>query len=40
MCFFKLGAKGKVTHRSFQKGISFCCSMYVKKVMKQFNIHI
>ena len=28
------GAILKATNRSFQKGMTFCCSLYVKKVMK------
>ena len=28
------GAILKATNSSFQKGIAFCCSIYVKKVMK------
>ena len=28
------GAILKATHSSFQKGMIFCCSIYVKKVMK------
>ena len=32
--FFMLGAILKATNSSFQKGITFCCSIYVKKVTK------
>ena len=28
------GAILKATNSSFQKGMTFCCSIYVKKVMK------
>ena len=28
------GAILKATNSSFQKGMTFCCSVYVKKVMK------
>ena len=28
------GAILKATNSSFQEGMTFCCSMYVKKVMK------
>ena len=28
------GAILKVTNSSFQKGMTFCCSVFVKKVMK------
>ena len=28
------GAILKATNRFFQKGMSFCCSIYVQKVMK------
>ena len=34
MCFFMVGAILKATNSSFQKGITFCRSVYVKKVMK------
>ena len=34
MCFFMIGASLKATNNSFQKHITFCCSIYVKKVMK------
>ena len=34
MCFFIVGAILKATNSSFQKGITFCRSVYVKKVMK------
>ena len=34
MCFFMFGAILKATNSSFQKGITFCRSIYVKKVMK------
>ena len=33
-CFFMLGVILKVTKVSFQKGMTFCRSIYVKKVMK------
>ena len=36
MCFYMLGAILKATNSSFQKGIVFCRSIYVKKVMKLF----
>ena len=29
-----LGTILKATNSSFQKGITFCCSIYVKKVME------
>ena len=32
-CFFMFGAILKATNGSFQKGIAFCRSVYVKKVM-------
>ena len=34
MCFFMFGANLKATNSSFQKGMTFCRSIYVKKVMK------
>ena len=34
MCFFMFGAILKATNSSFQKGMSICRSIYVKKVMK------
>ena len=34
MYFFMFGAILKATNSSFQKGITFCRSIYVKKVMK------
>ena len=34
MCFFMFGAILKATNSSFKKGITFCRSIYVKKVMK------
>ena len=34
MCFFMFGANLKVTNSSFQKGMTFCRCIYVKKVMK------
>ena len=33
-CFFVFGAILKATNNSFQKGMTFCRSIYVKKVMK------
>ena len=33
-CFFMFGAVLKTTNSSFQKAITFCRSIYVKKVMK------
>ena len=33
-CFIMFGAILKTTNMSFQKGVSFCRSIYVKKVMK------
>ena len=33
-CFFMFGAILKATNSSFQKGITFCRSIYMKKVMK------
>ena len=33
-CFFMFGAILKATNSSFQKGMTFCRSVYVKKVMK------
>ena len=33
-CFFMFGAILKTTNSSFQKGMTFCRSIYVKKVMK------
>ena len=33
-CFFMFGAILKATNSSFQKGMTFCRSIYVKKVMK------
>ena len=33
-CFFIFGAILKATNGSFQKGMPFCRSIYVKKVMK------
>ena len=33
-CFFMFGAILKATNSSFQKGMTFCRSAYVKKVMK------
>ena len=36
MCFFKFDASLKATNRSLQKGITFCRSIYVMKVMKLF----
>ena len=32
--YFMFGAILKATNSSFQKGMTFCRSMYVKKVMK------
>ena len=34
MCFFMFGASLKATNSSFQEWITFCRSIYVKKVMK------
>ena len=34
MCFFMFRAILKATNSYFQKGIAFCRSVYVKKVMK------
>ena len=34
MCFFMFGAILKATNSSFQKGMTFCRSIYVMKVMK------
>ena len=34
MCFFMFGAILKATNSSFQKGMAFYRSIYVKKVMK------
>ena len=34
MCFFMFGAILKATNSSFQKGMTFCRSINVKKVMK------
>ena len=34
MCFFMFGAILLATNSSFQKGIKFCRSIYVKKAMK------
>ena len=34
MCFFMFGASLMATNSSFQKRITFCRSIYVKKVMK------
>ena len=34
MCFFMFGAILKATNSSFRKGMTFCRSVYVKKVMK------
>ena len=34
MCFFMFGAILKATNSSFQKGMTFCRSIYVKKAMK------
>ena len=34
MCFFMFGVILKATDSSFQKGTTFCRSLYVKKVMK------
>ena len=34
MCCFIIGAILKATDSSFQKGMTFCRSIYVKKVMK------
>ena len=34
MCFFMFGAIFKGTNSSFQKGMTFCRGIYVKKVMK------
>ena len=33
-CFFMVGALLKATNSSFQKGMTFCRSIHVKKVMK------
>ena len=33
-CFFMFGAILKATNSSFQKGLTFCRSIYGKKVMK------
>ena len=33
-CFFMFGAILKATNSSFQNGMAFCHSIYVKKVMK------
>ena len=33
-CFFMFGAILKATNSSFQKGMPFCHSIYLKKVMK------
>ena len=33
-CFYMFGAILKATNSSLQKGMIFCCSIYVKKVMK------
>ena len=34
MCFLMVGAILKVANSSFPKGVTFCRSIYVKKVMK------
>ena len=34
LCLFMFGAILKATNSSFQKGMTFCSSIYVKKVMK------
>ena len=34
MCFFTFGAILKATNSSFLKGMTFCHSIYVEKVMK------
>ena len=34
MCFFMFGASLRATNSSFQKRITFCHSIYVKKVLK------
>ena len=34
MCFFTFGAILKATNSSFQKGMTFCRSINVKKVIK------
>ena len=34
MCLFMFGAILKATNSSFQKGMIFCYSIYVKKVIK------
>ena len=34
MCFFMFGAILKATNSSFQKGMTFCRSIHVKKVME------
>ena len=34
MCFFMFGAILKATSSPFQKGMTFCRGIYVKKVMK------
>ena len=33
-CFFMFGAILKATNTSYQKGMTFCRNVYVKKVMK------
>ena len=33
-CFFVFGAIFKATNSSFQKSMTFCLSIYLKKVMK------
>ena len=34
MCFFMFGVILKVINSSFQKGMTFCRSIYVKRVIK------
>ena len=34
MCLLMVGAISKVANSSFQKGVTFCRSIYVNKVMK------
>ena len=33
-CYFMIGASLKATNSSFHKGMTFCRSIYVEKVMK------
>ena len=36
MCFFMFGAILKATNSSYQKGMTFCRCIYVKKVMNSY----